>query len=360
MGYARVLEAESVEVVPVEGKIRTRMGDGALVEMTTAEIRADLEEGTQAGAKRSKNPELSQDELDHLFDIFASNNRVTGVDIGDEAILSYDGCGSQDMGTRLNDLQVYEQILCADSLELYNHDYSYKPCKPLVPYEQAIMRQCQLLLTAPCGYGAMSDLGRYTVPDGPVTNWSQLLPLGKIDEAREAQEEAVELASEDMVFVADGMVEAGIDHIDFDTAGAAGDADFLATLKAIEKIRARHPDLGIQIGMAGEFVLGMHGELEYDGVRLAGMWPLQQMQAAVKAGVTIFGPAVNVNTGKSTAWNAARVITICKPCCEQSTVPVHLNAGMGVGAVPMHILPPGDATTRASRAAVELMRLDGL
>jgi dimethylamine---corrinoid protein Co-methyltransferase len=344
----------------LDSKFRTRMGDGALVEMTAAEIRADLEEGSAAGAKRSKNPELSQSEIDHLFEIFASNSRATGVDIGDEAVLSFDGCGSQDMGTRLNDLQVYEQILCADSLELYSHDYSYKPCKPLVPYEQAIMRQCQMLLTAPCGYGAMSDLGRYTKPDGPITNWSELLPLGKIDEAKAAQEEAVELASEDMVFVASGMVEAGIDHIDFDTAGAAGDADFLATLKAIEKLRSLFPDLGIQIGMAGEFVLGMHGDLEYDGKRLAGMWPQAQMEVAVKAGVTIFGPAVNVNTGKSTAWNIARTITIVKPACDASPVPVHLNAGMGVGAVPMHICPPGDATMRASKAAVELLRLDGL
>ena len=96
--------------------------------------------------------------------------------------------------------------------------------------------------------------------------------------------------------------------IDLDTAGAAGDADFLAALKAIERIRARYPDLGIQIGMASEFVLGMHGELEYDGVRLAGLWPRDQMKLAAKAGVTIFGPAINVNTGKSVAWNVARTL----------------------------------------------------
>jgi dimethylamine---corrinoid protein Co-methyltransferase len=344
----------------LESKIRTRMGDGALVEMTPAEIRTDLEEGSAIGAKRSKYPVLASDEIDHLHEIFCSNSRFTGVDVGDEVVLSFDGCGSQDMGTRVNDLQVYEQMLCADSVELYSHDYSYKPCKPLVPYEQAIMRQAQFLLTAPCGYGAMSDLGRYTKPDGPITNWSELLPLGKIDEARAAQEEAVELASEDMVYVASGMVEAGIDHIDFDTAGAAGDADFLATLKAIEKLRSLYPDLGIQIGMAGEFVLGMHGQLDYDGKKLAGMWPVEQMEVATKAGVTIFGPAVNVNTGKSIAWNVARTLTICKPVCEQSTVPVHVNGGMGVGGVPMHICPPVDAASRASRACVDILRLDGL
>ncbi len=282
------------------------------------------------------------------------------MDIGDEVVLSYDGCGSQDMGTRINDLQYYEQYLCADSVEMYHHDYSFKPVKTVIDFEQTVMRQAQFLITAPCGYGAMPDLGRYTVPDGPIANWSQLLPLGRIDEARAAQEEAVEMAVEDIVFVAQGMVEAGIDFIDLDTSGAAGDADFLAALTAVERIRARFPDLGIQIGMASEFVLGMHGELEYDGVRLAGLWPREQMKLAAKAGVTIFGPAINVNTGKSVAWNVARTLTIAKPCCDEATVPVHLNGGMGVGGVPMHILPPGDATSRASRAAVDILALDGL
>ena len=344
----------------METRIRTRMGDGALVEMTPSEIQADLEAGTQAAAKRCKTPELSSAELDHLAEIFCSNSRFTGVDIGDEVVLSYDGCGSQDLGTRINDLQYYEQYLCADSLELYHHDYSYKPAKAVTAFEQVVMRQAQFVTTAPLGYGAMPDLGLYTVPDGPVPNWSELLPLGKIAESRAAQEAAVELAAADIVFVADEMVEAGIEFIDLDTAGAAGDADFLAALLAIERIRARHPDLGIQIGMAGEFVLGMHGELEYDGVRLAGLWPLDQMWLAARAGATIFGPAINVNTGRSIAWNVARTLTIAKPCCDAATIPVHLNGGMGVGGVPMHVAPAGDAVCRASRAAVDVLRLDGL
>ena len=190
----------------MEGRIRTRMGDGALVELTPAEIRADLEEGTQAGAKRAKVEVLDQGELDHLADIFCSNSRFTAVDIGDEVMLSFDGCGAQDMGTRINDLQYYEQYLCADSLELYHHDYSYKPAKAVAAFEQVVMRQAQFLTTAPLGYGAMPDLGLYTVPDGPVPNWSQLLPLMRIDEARAAQEQSVELAADDIVFVADALI----------------------------------------------------------------------------------------------------------------------------------------------------------
>jgi dimethylamine--corrinoid protein Co-methyltransferase len=317
----------------VEHSIPTSMGDGALVRMTPAEIEAAIRDGVAAAVKCAKVDPLTEDEIAHLLDIFSSRSRFSAVDIGDEVTLSYDGCGSQDIGTRVNNLQYYEQYLCADSVELYHHDYSYKPAKAVFGLEQTTMRQAQFLITAPCGYGAMPDLGPYTVPDGPIANWSQLLPMGKIDEARAAQEEAVELAT---------------------------DADFLVALKAIERIRARFPDLGIQIGMASEFVLGMHGELEYDGVRLAGLWPREQMKLAAKAGVTIFGPAINVNTGKPVAWNVARTITIVKQCCEESTVPVPLNGGMGVGGVLMRILPPGDAASRASRSAVDILRLDGL
>jgi dimethylamine--corrinoid protein Co-methyltransferase len=340
--------------------IPTRMGDGSLVRMTRAEIEADLHAGTEAGAKRAKVAPLGEDEIGHLVDIFASHARFSAVDIGDEVVLTSDGVGGQDTGSRITDLQNYEQTVCTDTVELYHHDYSFKAIKPVLPFEQEIMRQAQLLLTIPCAYGAMPDLGRYTVPDGPIPNWSQLLPLGRIDEARAAQEEAVEAAVGDIVYVAEAMYEAGADGINLDTAGAAGDADFLAALRAIERIRARYPDWGIQIGMASEFVLGMHGELEYDGVRLAGLWPAGQMRLAAKAGVSIFGPAVNVNTGKTVAWNVARTCTIVKPCTDAAEVPIHLNGGMGVGGVPMHALPPVDAVSRASRACVDLLRLDGL
>ena len=340
--------------------IPTRMGDGSLVRMTRAEIEADVNAGVEAGTKRAKVEPLGDDEIAHLVDIFASRARFSAVDLGDEVILTSDGVGSQDTGSRITDLQNYEQTVCTDTVELYHHDYSFKPIKPVLPFEQETMRQAQLLLTIPCAYGAMPDLGRYTVPDGPIPNWSQLLPLGRIAEARAAQEEAVEAAAEDILYVAEGMYEAGADGINLDTAGAAGDADFLAALRAIERIRARYPEWSIQIGMASEFVLGMHGELEYEGVRLAGLWPADQMRLAAKAGVSIFGPAINVNTGRTVAWNVARTCTIVKPCTDAATVPIHLNGGMGVGGVPMHALPPVDAVSRASRACVDLLRLDGL
>ena len=203
----------------MEQTIRTRLGDGSLVEMTPSEIRADLEDGTQAAAKRSKQPPLGEDELAHLHDIFCSNARFSAVDIGDEVVLSFDGSGNADVGSRVEEMTVYQNHHGADMTELWNIDYSYKAIKTILSYESNLMKSCQLNLVAPCQYGAMPDLGRYSQPDGPVPNWSELMPLGKIAEARAAQEEAAEHATRDMLFVADAMAEAGADGMDFDTAG---------------------------------------------------------------------------------------------------------------------------------------------
>jgi len=344
----------------VEPRIPTRMGDGSLVEMTRSEIEADLEAGTQLAAAKAKVPELTQDELDHLLEIYASPARFTAVDIGDEVVLSNDGTGTKHIGNRVQDLQSYETLLGIDMPELWQADYSYKAVKTNVAHEGQSMKIAQALLTNPVQYGAMPDLGRYSMPDGPIPNWSELLPMGRIQEARDAQVAAIDHAVGDMVFVADGMWEAGADGMDFDTAGAAGDGDFLATLTAVETIKARYPDIGIELGMASEYVLGMHGELTYKGRRLAGMWPKAQLEVAQEAGATMFGPAVNVNTTKSIAWNVARACTIIQPCMEVAEIPVHPNVGMGVGGVPMSPYPPTDAVSRVSRALVDILKCDGL
>jgi dimethylamine--corrinoid protein Co-methyltransferase len=343
-----------------ERVIRTRMGDGALVEMTRSEIRADVEAASEIAARRAKVDPLAPEEVDHLVDIFASEARFTGVDVGREVVLSFDGSGNEDAGSMVDQILIYQNHHGADALEVGWIDYSFRAAKTILEFQAQQMREVQQRTVAPCFYGAMPDLGRYSRPDGPVPNWSELMPLARIDEARAAQEEAMELLVSDILFVTETMDEAGADGIDFDTAGAAGDADLLATLRAVEKIRERWPHLGIEVGMASEMTLGMHGELTYDGKRLAGMWPHQQVEVVAAAGATVFGPAVATNTTKSGAWNAARAVTLLKPCCEVSLIPVHANVGMGVGAVPMSPYPPVDAVSRASKALVELCRLDGL
>ena len=335
------------------------MGDGTLTAMTRSELRRDIEDGVQEAVRRAKVAPLAADELDHLEDVFASAARFTAVDIGDEVILSFDGTGAAQFD-RIAALLLYEQCLASDSLELFHPDYSYKAVKTLVPHEQMAMKEAQERLTIPVHYGSQPDLGRYSEPDGPCPNWSTLLPELRIEEARAAQEQAVELAVDDMVHVAEAMWEAGADGLDFDTAGAAGDADLLATLRAVEILRRRHPDMGIMVGMAAERVLGTHGELTYKGTRIAGQWPAGQQQLVEAAGATIFGPAVNVNTGRSLAWNVSRALALVKPCCAAARIPVHMNVGMGVGGVPMHTVPPVDAVSRVSKVCVEVLRLDGL
>ena len=343
-----------------ESRLPTRMGDGTFAYLTRSEIRADLEAGSQAAAGRAKVAPLTPDELDHLLDIYASPARFTGVDVGDEIVLSCDGTGMKTHATRIQDLQSYEQWMGADLLELCVGDYSLKVVRTILAYEAQYMHDAQLATIAPLQYGVMPNLGLYSRPDGPCDNWNELLPLGRIDDARAAEEEAVEMAVADMVHLADSQYEAGADAIDWDTTGASGDPEFLAALRATEIIRAKYPDLGVQLGMAGEFVLGMHGRLEYKGTRLAGLWPREQLLLAQQAGATMFGPVVNVNTGKSLAWNIARAITLIKPCLEVATIPVHPNAGMGVGGVPMFVHPPADAVCRAAKAFVEVLRIDGL
>ncbi len=53
--------------------------------MTRSELRSELEEGTLAAASRAKVPTLSEYELDHLLEIWASPAKFSAVDIGDES-----------------------------------------------------------------------------------------------------------------------------------------------------------------------------------------------------------------------------------------------------------------------------------
>ncbi len=347
------------------GKIKTRMGDGFRIEMTEAEVREDLEVGTKDAAERGGVSPLTDDELKYLYELFECPYRVVGVEQGKEVVLSYDSSNTkikraQISVSKIQSLQVLERALGADTLELAHIDYSYKAVKPIVPFEIPIMEQALLLTIPALFYGAMPNLGLYSQPDGPCPNPADLLPQGKIAEAKASYEEAVEHAVSDMVYVGSEMYEAGADGINFDTTAAAGDAEFLAALRAVETLKKKYPEMGIEMGMSGEFILGMHGEIEYDGVRLAGLYPHDQLKLAQKAGVSIFGPAINIVTNESLPWNFARSITWTKACSEIAEIPIHANLGMGVGGVPLNLTPPVDAVSRASKAHVEICRLDGL
>jgi len=346
-------------------KFYTRMGDGSVIELSESEIKRDLEEGTKDAAERAKIPPLSEDDLRRLLEIYKCPDKSVGVERGQEVILSYDsGTTKFERAnvsvSKLQSLQIYERMLGADTMEMGHMDYSYKPAKSIMWIEQPTLEQALLVTIPALFYGAMPNLGLYTQPDGPCPNPMQLIPQGKISEAKAAQEEMVEHAIKDMVYVGSVMYESGADGINFDTTAAAGDAEFLAALRAIEILKKKYPQICIEVGMAGEFILGMHGGLTYDGVRLAGLYPHKQLELVEEAGATIFGPAVNTNTDESCPWNVSRAATFTKTCVQNSHIPIHANVGMGVGGIPVTETPPVDSVSRVSKAMVEISRLDGL
>ncbi len=250
----------------MQGRLITRLGDGSAVAMTRREIRADLEEGTQVAAARAQAPAAHRRRARPPgWTSSPAAARFSAVDIGDEVVLSFDGSGTPQQGSRIDALRAVRAVSRrSDSCELYHIDYSYKAVKTVVAAEQQAMKEAQERVTIPVHYGAQPDLGRYSTPDGPCGNWAELLPRLRIDEARAAQE-AGRASSRSPTWSTSpsALWEAGADGINFDTAGAAGDADFLATLLAVERLRATYPDMGIMVGMAGgAVVLGMHGELE--------------------------------------------------------------------------------------------------
>ena len=190
--------------------IHTRYGDGTPVEMSAGDIRRELEEGTEDAADRGNIPALDRAELDHLFDIFSSPHRFVGVEPGREIVLSYDGSPikmlrAQVNVDRLQCLQIYEKLLGADTLEMGHMDYSFKPVKPIVTYEQPLLEQVLSVTTAPVFYGAMPNLGLYSQPDGPFPNPSELIPQGQIQAAMESYEAAAKEAVNDIVYVSSAM-----------------------------------------------------------------------------------------------------------------------------------------------------------
>lgn len=347
------------------GSFYHRLGDGSAVEMSAKEIMADLVEGSEEAAERGRVPPLDKEAYGYLLDIFCSSQKFISVESGREVILSYDAgtLKIRRVGVRVDRiaaLQIYEKIMAADTMELAHVDYSFKPVKPIARFEQPVLEQALLDTHIPLFYGAQPNLGLYSQPDGPFPNPAELMPRGKIREAQESYEASAKDLTKDIVYVGSLMIESGADGINLDTTGSAGDADFLAALLATEILRAKYPGICIEIGMAGEFVLGMHSELTYKGERLAGMYPHQQLKMAEAAGATIFGPVCNTHSGKSAAWNLARAVTFIKACGEAANIPIHANMGMGVGGVTLNDQPPVDVVSRSSAAMTTLCRLDGL
>jgi len=315
---------------------------------------------------KGKAQPLGENEIDYLIDILTAPEKNLSVERG------YEGIHTFDAGTlklpirsaipvdRSTTLLIHERILCSDTMEMCYTDYSYKAIKNIAAEEAMQMEHAQMNCIIPVFYGAMPNLGLYTKPDGPNDNWAELLPNGQIKEALEAQENAAKQCAADMIYIGSALAEAGACGIQFDTAGASGDADALAALNASKKLTEKYPDLSITMGMANEFNLGMHGRLKFEGDRLAGQYPAQQVKTAEKAGVHSYGCVVNSNSSRSFPWNLARALTYVKEATRVADIPVLVNAGMGVGGIPLTNTSPTDATTRVAKTMLELGKADGL
>ena len=347
------------------------MGDGELISMSAEEIKEDIEDATQDAARRAEIPQLTAEEMELLFDIMAEPSRAVSINSGQEVIVTDDGCSmsfysGQDGGgvgvpmSRLQAILTYERALAADTTSMGHSDYSFKPVKPIINFEMNEYYTASILTTAPFLYGAQPNMGLYFRPDGPHENPAELLPKGKIREARQVQEAAAEQLRGDLVFVGKKLNSIGCEGLNFDTGGSAGDADFLAALQAVRDLKKDTPNMPLIMGGSGEFVLGMHGEIEFDGTRLAGMYPHDQAKLAEAAGASIYGVAIGTSTTQSVAWNIARAVTFVKEAVKAVNIPLHVNVGMGVGGVPMMEAPPIDSVTRASKSLVQIGKADGL
>ncbi|MCQ6963793.1 hypothetical protein PV02_12085 [Methanolobus chelungpuianus] len=352
-------------------KIYTRMGDGRRVEMTREELRVEIEDGANNGATKGKVPGLTDDELDHLLDIFVTPERVVSVSPEDLIVMStdvapdtiimnfseYGGVGVPADTVTAN--MIAERVTGLDCVQ---NAFRGGNAKGQSVSAMQIQQEIESLLMNsinPLFYIVMPNFGAYYKPDGPFENCGDLMAAGKIEEARQTYENIVPSSIKDITFVARNAATVGADALNIDTTAAAGDAEFLAVLKATEKIK-EETDMGVAINMANHFVLGMHGELEYDGKILAGMMPHDQVKVTEKAGASICGPVVNTSTKKSVAWNVAKTVAVMKECSKQSNIPIHPNLGMGVCGAPMVEIPPIDAVSRAAKALVEVGRADGI
>ncbi len=350
---------------------KLRMGDGSRCLLTKDQIKDDLRLGVGNAVDYGSIPELSEDEYESLLEILTIDGKSVSVEIGREVPVTHDigtirldgDQGNSGVGipsSRLVGMMMHERAFGADTMELGHIDYSYKPVKPIVSQECQTMEVCQQNMIVPLFYGAMPNMGLYYTPDGPFENPGDLLKDFKLEQAFESIENAAEHLTRDIVWIMQRLYSSGADGINLDTTGAAGDGDMYATLNAVRALRKEFPELYIELGMAGESVIGMHGSLEFDGIQLAGLWPHQQAELVERAGASVFGPVVNTNTSRTFPWNLARAVTFIKEASKKSNIPVHVDMGMGVGGIPMMETPPIDSVTRASKAMVEIANVDGI
>lgn len=348
---------------------RMRVGSGRLIKMTKEQIKDDVEDGAEEAAQKAHIPGLSSSDMDEINEIMTEPTLTVGLEPGREVVLTTDGSYMKYGGisryagvpmSKEQALWTAERVLGFDTMDLGTTDYSIKPVKSIILDEAVEVENCQLISIVPLLYGAMPNLGIYYQSLGG--KWSSpvdLLKQGKIAEAKKTQEDAAQDLNTDITYVARIMHQAGADGINLDTTGAAGDAEFYATLQGVENV-IKETGMAVEVGMSGEMIQGMHMELTYKGKRLAGLWTHEQGKLVAESGASIFGPTVNTRLGKSFPWNVGYSVTLVKQCVQEVPIPIHVNMGMGVCGIPMVETVPVECASRAARAMVTVANVDGI
>jgi dimethylamine--corrinoid protein Co-methyltransferase len=337
--------------------------------MTKEQIRDDVEDGAKEAAEKAHISGLSSSDKQEITETMTQPTLTVGLEPGREVVLTTDGSYMKYGGiaryagvpmSREQALWTSERVLGFDTMDLGTTDYSIKPVKSIIADEAVELENCQQLSIVPLLYGAMPNLGIYYQSlGGKWPSPVDLLKQGKLADAKKTQEDAAHDLSTDISYVARIMHQAGADGINLDTTGAAGDAEFYATLQGVERI-IKETGMDVEVGMSGEMIQGMHMELSYKGKRLAGLWPHEQGKLVAEAGASIFGPTVTTRLGKSFPWNVGYSATLVKKCVEEVPLPIHVNMGMGVCGIPMVETVPIECASRAARVMISVANVDGI
>ena len=148
------------------------------------------------------------------------------------------------------------------------------------------MEVCQQNMIIPLFYGAMPNMGLYYTPDGPFENPGDLMKAFKIQEAR-LHGTCSRAPYKDTVWVMQKLFASGADGVNFDTTAAAG--VLTCTAPSMQSaLRKEFPDMYIETAWLAN-AYWYAGNLQYDGVTLAGLWPHQQAPLIAKQVQTFSG-----------------------------------------------------------------------
>jgi len=149
------------------------------------------------------------------------------------------------------------------------------------------------------------------------------------------------------------------DALDWDTTGASGDPEFLAALRGdLRSVRAKYPDMGVELGaLAGRVPCSA---CPASSSTTASAWPAcgpfnscgpcRRPAPPCRPGLT--------STPARAALEHGPGIDVREAVHGRARIPIHMNAGMGVGGVPMFVYPVVECRVPSGQSCVDILRLD--